>query len=292
MLSSVEAAFVRLLRGTVVTTAFISIAITIIALIYAAYAQFKPDPKPQLSQRVHEFRNATDPARLIESIFPPNSDLVKGLRGRSSIPPYIFHSASVEEIFSEFNKFLDAFLGGKFESAKQFSDWLFSSNGIELSWSKAISDNNALNEDNVNRLWPSMLFDYAVRLQKIAPILADARNAHKYPTSFDKLTAPTGRAQAPYFLAWYFSEMQTALSQEATRFIRETAEREHLRQQAPIALYVAASAFGYFIFIMFLFLFVSIEASLRKGAEHAFSTKTPSSPPDLPHADTGATAQA
>lgn len=167
MLSSIEAAFVQLLRGTVVTTAFISIAITIIALIYAGYAQFKPDPKPQLSQRVHEFRNATDPTRLIESIFPANSDLVKGLRDRSSTPPYIFHPASMDEIFSEFNKFLDAFLGGKFESAKQFSDWLFGSNGIELSWSKAISNNDASNEDNVNRLWPSILFDYALRLRKL-----------------------------------------------------------------------------------------------------------------------------
>lgn len=236
MLSPIEGIFVRLLRGTVVATAFISIAATIVSLVYAANAQFAPDPKSRLSQRVLEFRTATDPAKLIESVFPPDSDLVKEVRERSASSPYTFNAASTEELFTEFNKFLDTFLGGKFESAKQFSDWLYGSDRIELRWSKKIDHKEASNEDNVNILWSSLLFDYVVRLEKIAPTLADARKAHKFPTSFDKLTAPIGRAQAPYFLTWYFASLQTALNNEATRFERETLEREQLRQHVPISL--------------------------------------------------------
>lgn len=279
MLSPVETIFVRLLRGTVVATAFVSIAITIIALVYAAYAHFTPEPKPRLSQRIGEIRSATDPAKLLESLFPLDSDLVKEMRNLSAASPYALRAASNDEIFAEFNKFLDIFLGGKFESAKQFSDWLFGSDRIELTWSRTIDDEKALNEDNVDILWRSMLFDYAAKLQKIAPALSAARKAQKFSQSFDKLTAPTGRAQAPYFLAWQFGAMQAALKNEAERFTREVFEREQLRAQVSIALYVAASAFGYFIFIMFLFLIVSIEASIRIGAERAFVSNAPLAQP-------------
>lgn len=278
MLSPIEALFVRLLRGTVVATAFFSMLVTICALVYAAYAYYSPEPAYHLSQNVAKFRAATDPAELIKKLFPPDSDIVKTARDRSGAVAYTFRAASVADLFAGFNKFLDAFVGGKFESDKQFSDWLIGSDSIDMKWSRTMDHPNATNEDSVNRLWPSLLFDYALRLQQIAPALADVRKAHKYPTPLDRFTAPTGTNQAPYFLAWFFQAMQVTLNEEQQRFEDEKFEREQLRQRVPVSLYVAASAFGYFIFIMFLFLIVSIEASLRNAAEYAASVRTPGAP--------------
>lgn len=272
MLSPVESFFVRLLRGTVIFTASVSFAATIAALLYAAYAHYAPEPKVQLTAHIDEFRAATDPVKLIKKLFPANSDIVKRAAEMPNRVTYQRTNASVPAIYGEFNKFLDAFLGGSFESQDLFVNWLVGQNSIGLSWSQMIDDRDATNESNVNFLWRSMLLDYAKRLQIQAPLLAEFNKKDQYKDSFDRLTAPTGRAQAPYFLAWYFEALQKELQQVATKLTEEKDEREVLRAQTPIALYAAMAAFGYFILIMFLFLVVSIEASLRLTAESASAT--------------------
>src|ERR1035437_1243226 len=152
MLTPIESFFVRLLRGTVVFTALVSFAITILALAYAGYAQFAPEPTAKLSGRVSQIRQAIDPANLIKQLFPADSSVTKDVLANVDNVAYSFRNAPDAEIFNEFNKFLDISLGGSFESQKQFSDWLYGSNHINFSWDNSIDDKIESNEDNVNNL--------------------------------------------------------------------------------------------------------------------------------------------
>lgn len=267
MLTPIESFFVRLLRGTVVFTAFVSFAITILALFYAGYGQFAPEPTANLSSRVSQIRQATDPTNLIKELFPADASVTKEVVAKVDNVTYSLRNPSDGEIFNEFNKFLDVLLGGSFDNQKQFSDWLYGSNQIGFSWSGFIDNKDVRNEDNVNILWRSLLIDFAKRLSARAVLLADAKKKNLFPDAFDRLTAPTGRSQAPYFLVWYFNTLQNELQKVSGELVAERNERAALRLTVPVALYVAAAAFGYFICIMFLFLIVSIEASLRRIAE-------------------------
>ena len=267
MLTPIENFFVRLLRGTVVFTAVVSFAVAILALVYAGYARFAPEPTAKLSGRISQIRQAIDPANLIKEQFPADASLTKDIVANADNVGYLLRYASDAEIFNELNKFLDILLGGSFESQKQFSDWLHGSNHISFSWDGSIDDKNAGNEDNVNILLRSLLIDYAKRLSVRAPLLADARKKKLFPNSFNQLTAPTGQLQAPYFLVWYFDSLQRELRNASVELVTEKTARAALRLTVQPALYVAGGAFGYFICIMFLFLVVSIEASLRRTAE-------------------------
>ena len=100
------------------------------------------------------------------------------------------------------------------------------------------------------------------RLSFRAESLPNARKQRLYQASFDRLTTPTGQSQAPYFLVWFFN----ALQDELRAVDRDLGTQRLERNAIPLALIVAASAFGYFILIMFLFLVVSIEASVRRLA--------------------------
>src|ERR1039458_1918617 len=112
MLTPIESFFVRLLRGTVVFTAFVSFAITILALFYAGYAQFAPEPTARLSSRISQIRQATDPSNLIKELFPADASVTKEVVAKADNVAYSLLNASDEEIFKEFNKFLDILLGG------------------------------------------------------------------------------------------------------------------------------------------------------------------------------------
>lgn len=267
MLSRIESCFVSLLRGTVVFTAFISIFVAIAALIYAAYAQYAPEPSARLSGRMPAFIEATDPAKLFKQLFPADSEIVTQATSLTDNVRYSFQNASNEQIFAEFNRFLDSFLGGSFQSQRQFNDWVYGNDRIEFTWSKDIDNERATNEDNVNILWKSLIIDYAQRLTVRAQLLSDSKKKNLYSSSFDRLTAPTGRSRAPYFLVWYFDSVQAVLRQVQQELLSAKIERNALRLTVPISLYVASAAFGYFILIMFLFLVVSMEASLRRVAE-------------------------
>jgi hypothetical protein len=262
MLSNIEHFFVRLLRGTVVATAFIAFLVAVAALLYAGYAQYAPEPQASLSRRIDKFRQEVDPAALIKQIFSNDSTVYKDANVADRIS-YERSAPSDEVLLNGINKFLDISLNASIERRQQFSDWLYGTNKIEFLWSRSIDDKDATNENNVNFLWRSLLNDYATRLVFRSQSLGAARKQRLYSTSFDKLAAPTGQSQAPYFLVWFFEKLQgelRAVDQELTQL---RIERNLLRQTVPLALTVASGAFGYFIFIMFLFLVVSIEASVR-----------------------------
>ena len=112
------------------------------------------------------------------------------------------------------------------------------------------------------------------RLSFRAESLPNARKQRLYQASFDRLTTPTGQSQAPYFLVWFFNALQDELRAVDRDLGTQRLERNALRLTIPLALIVAASAFGYFILIMFLFLVVSIEASVRRLA--GLATQQPS----------------
>jgi hypothetical protein len=269
MLNPMESFFVRLLRVTVILTALVSLATAAITLLYAGYAQYLPEPTAKLSGRVSQIRQAIDPANLIKELFPDDSSVTKTALANADNVAYSLRNASDAEIFTEFNRFLDVLFGGSFESQKQFSDWLHGSNRIYFSWNDSIDNNSAHNEDNVNVLWRSLLFDYAKRLSVRATVFADAKKRGLYSSSFDRLTEPNRPSSAPYFLVWFFNSLQTELQSASSDLTNRRAERAALRVTVQPALYIAAGAFGYFISIMFLFLFISIEASLRWTAETA-----------------------
>jgi hypothetical protein len=277
LLSHTELVFVRLLRGTVIATACVALVIAAGALVYAAYARFSPEPTARLSSRIDKMRQAADPANLIREIFPKDSGPHTDAALADNVP-YQRRQPSTEELFSQLNKFLEAALSASFESQKQFSDWLFGSNQLPFSWSGGIDDKNASNDDNVNVLWRSLFLDYAKRLTFRATSLRRARDQRLFPSSFDRLTAPTGRSSAPYFVAWFFQTLQKELASAQTELAEAQIQRAALRLTVPISLAVAAGAFGYFITIMFLFLIVSIEASVRHLAEASpQSPRTPQS---------------
>jgi hypothetical protein len=267
MLSLIEGVFVRILRGTVVTTASAAILIAVGALIYAGYAHFLPEPQANLSGRVSEYRQATDPARLILAIFPPDSSVYKEIAATPDNISYESNAASDEMIFDQLNEFLNAVFGASFESKTRFSEWLYGGNKIQLSWSDIIDERNVSKENGVNYLSRSLLLDYARRLAFRAAPLGKARKQNLYADSFDRLTAPTGRSRAPYFLVWYFEHLQERLQSTTDRLTQARAERDALRLTEFPAIVTALSAFGYFIAIIFCFLLISIEASLRKVAE-------------------------
>ncbi|HKU08667.1 MAG TPA: hypothetical protein VJR30_21585 [Bradyrhizobium sp.] len=264
MLSNVETFFVRLLRGTVIATAMISFLITVLALLYAMYAQFAPNPQVRIADQLDRFRQATDPVKLIREVFPADAPIIKETGGPDNVA-YEKGKRLDPEIFQQFNKLLDGALGASFENSSQFSDWLHN-NGLRFRNYSALDNKNALDEGNIEVLWRSLLFDYARRLTARAPALAAANKAKQYSSSIDRFTAATPPTRAPYFVVWFFNKLQGELQLVAQELQEEQAKRFALKLTVPVALYVAAGAFSYFIFIMFLFLLVSIEASVRRLA--------------------------
>lgn len=86
MLSTIENFFIRLLRGTVIATAFLSFLVTVIALFYAGYAWYAPDPIPNVAGQIARLRKATDPVELLKELFPPESSVVKDTATPDAIP--------------------------------------------------------------------------------------------------------------------------------------------------------------------------------------------------------------
>lgn len=267
MLNPIESFFVRFLRVTVILTALVSLATAAITILYAGFAQYLPEPTANISGRVSQIRQSIDPVNLVKEIFQADTPVIRDMSANPDKVVYSLRLASDTELFNEFNKFLDVVLGGSFESQKQFSDWLQGNNKIDFSWNNSIDNKSARDEDNINVLWRSLLFDYAKRLSARATVVADAKKSEAY--SFDRLIEPTGRSRAPYFLVWFFNSLQTELQSASSDLANRRTERAALRLTVQPALYTAAGAFGYFISIMFLFLFISIEASLRRTAETA-----------------------
>jgi hypothetical protein len=265
MLTPTESFFVRLLRGTVVATAFVSFLIAVLAILYALYAQFAPEPQPNIAGSVVRLRQAVDPAKLIKEVFASDSTIAKEAETPDNIA-YQLNKPSQNELFQQFNTFLDRSLGASFESSNQFSDWLYGSNNIKFGWNRDLDRSTASDESNINVLWLSLLYDYAKRLNYRAPAIAAANKDKANTAGIDRFTASTSPSRAPYFLVWFFSKLQNELQQVGQELQAERAQRAALRLTIPFALYVAAGAFSYFIFIMFLFLLVSIEASVRRLA--------------------------
>jgi hypothetical protein len=267
MLSQTEHFFVRLLRNTVIGTAGLALLVATFALCVAAYAYLSPEPTLKMTQEVGRLRKATSPKIFISKIFPATSSVNVDIAKLSEAANYKFRTPTDDEIFDRLNAFLGTSIGGEIEQISQLKEWLYGSDSIEFSWSDSIDDKSAKNEDNIAKLWRSLLIDYADRLNVIAPLLQKADNEKLYPTAFDHLTAPTGRSNAPAFLYWYFSTLQTELHNIDLELNKKKFEREELRATIPYELTVAGGAYGYFIAIMFLFLIVSIESSARSIAE-------------------------
>jgi hypothetical protein len=265
MLTLTESFFVRLLRGTVVTTAFVSFLIAVLAILYALYAQFAPEPQPNIAGSIARLRQAVDPEKLIKEVFPSDSAIAKEVDAPDHIA-YQLSKPSQNELFQQFNTFLDRSLGASFESSNQFSDWLYGSNNIKFAWNRDLDRSTASDESNVNVLWLSLLYDYATRLSYRAPAIQAAKKAKAKTAGIDLFTASTPPSRAPYFLVWFFNKLENELQQVGQELQAERVQRAALRLTIPLALYVAAGAFSYFIFIMFLFLLVSIEASVRRLA--------------------------
>ncbi len=253
ILTSTERFFVRLLRSTVIFTAACALAVTVIGLMYAGYAWFQPEPKAHLSSKVTQFREATDPALLIKQMFPQDSAPYKDATSTLDKIAYERKLATTQDIFGELNKFLDAALSAGFDNQKTFEEWLFGGKRIPFSWDSSIDDKTASNEDSVDVLWRSLFLDYAKRLHARAQSLRNAREQKLFPSAFDKLTAPTGQAAAPYFVVWYFSTLQDQLRSAKNDLDTAQFARNALRLTAPIGLAVAGGAFTYFVTIMFLF---------------------------------------
>jgi hypothetical protein len=267
MLSQTEHFFVRLLRNTVIGTAGLALLVAAFALCVAAYAYLSPEPTIKMTEEVGRLRKATSPKNFVSKIFPANSSVNVGIAKLDEPNNYKFRAPTDEEIFDRLNAFLGTSIGGEIEQISQLKEWLYGSDSIEFAWSNAIDDKSANNENNIDKLWRSLLIDYADRLNAIAPLLQKADNEKLYPTAFDQLTAPTARSNAPAFLYWYFSTLQTELHNIDLELNKKKFEREELRATIPYELAVAGGAYGYFIAIMFLFLIVSIESSARHIAE-------------------------
>jgi hypothetical protein len=281
MLTATENFFVRLLRGTVVTTAFVSFLITVLAVLYALYAQFAPEPQPKITGSIARLRQAVDPANLIKEVFPSDSTIVKQIETPDNVA-YQLRKLGPNEIFQEFNAFLDHAFGASFESSNQFSGWLYGSNQIQFSWSGGLDTKSAADESNINILWPSLFVDYAKRLEVRASSIGAAAKIKSNSAAIDRFTASTPPSRAPYFLVWFFNKLQDQLQQLDQELQQERVARAALRLTIPLALYIAGGAFSYFIFIMFLFLLVSIEASVRRLASIALQTPLqPNAPPAL-----------
>ena len=265
MLSTVETFFIRLLRGTVIATAFVSFLITVLALLYAAYAFYAPDPVPNVSGQITRLRQATDPVELLKELFPPESSVVKDTAAPDAIA-YQAGKRDENETFQEFNKFLDVAFGASFDNAAQFSDWLSGRNPIPFRWPAAIDNKAKLDDSNIQLLSKSLLYDYARRLAFRAPAVKAVSKVKPYSGAVDALTAATPPSQAPYFVVWFFNRLQGELRAIGAEFQEQREQRALLRATTLFALSIAAGAFSYFILIMFLFLLVSIEASVRRLA--------------------------
>jgi hypothetical protein len=157
MLSRIENYFVSLLRGTVIATAFLSFLVTVLALLFAAYAHLAPEPQAETSKQIERFRSAVDPGKLIAEVFPTDSSVAK--EGKSTPDGVAFDKSRHydEETFGQFNKFLDVALGASFDSQAQFSDWLHGPNHIVFGWNLAIDHKDANDNDNVQNLVRSLL---------------------------------------------------------------------------------------------------------------------------------------
>ena len=135
----------------------------------------------------------------------------------------------------------------------------------------------------MNVLWPSLFFDYAKRLEYRAQLIASANKAKSNSAAIDRLTASTPPSHAPYFLVWFFNKLEgerpSSFAIDCEELQDDNNDVTALRLTIPLALYVAAGAFSYFIFIMFLFLLVSIEASVRLLASVVWQTPTGASAP-------------
>lgn len=281
MLSPVENFFIRLLRGTVIATAFVSFLVTVVALLYAGYAWYAPAPVANVAGQIARLRAATDPVELLKELFPPESSVVKDSAAPDNIA-YERANRAENDAFQEFNRFLDVALGAGFEDASQFSNWLYGRNAIPFRWSTTIDNKTKLDDSNIDLLWKSLLSDYAKRLAFRAPAVKAVSKVKPYAAALDALTAATPPSRAPYFLTWFFDRLQTELRAVADEFAERQNERIALRATAPLALSIAGGAFGYFILIMFLFLLVSIEASVRSLASPGAAPAPQPAPPVQP----------
>ena len=265
MLSPAESFFVRLLRITVVATAGLALLSAILALGAAAMAYFAPEPQAELSSQIERLRNATDPSKLMTSLFDGTA-VMAGANEEGKVV-YKFSGASDDELFAEFNSFLKNSINGHFQDEDLFKSWLYSGDRIPFTWNEDIDNPNAQDEDSVTRLTRSLLLDYAKRLNAWAPALRKANDEKLYPTAFEKLMAPTGSNNAPNFLVWFFNSLQTELATISDELTTARQKHEAQRQLIPIELEAAGVAYTYFLFMMFLFLVISVEASARRIAE-------------------------
>ncbi len=193
----------------VVTIVLVAMLIGAGAALYSVSALREPDSATTRLQRTAELRQVTDPAALLKELFPPDSRVYQDAESTPDNIPYEDDIASDQMIFAEMNKFIAVSLDASFESEEKFGDWLYGQSQIVLKWSKSVAAKGFENE--INHLWRPLLLDYAKRLSFRARSLAAARKQHQYASSFDRLTAPTGPSQAPYFLMWFFEKLEAKL---------------------------------------------------------------------------------
>src|SRR5579863_8406808 len=129
MLTATENFFVRLLRGTVITTALVSFLVAVSALIFVLYAYYAPEPQPRVANSIARFRQAVDPANLIKEVFSSDSAIFKDVDAPDNVA-YLQRKPSPSEMLQQFNEFLDRAFGASFDNSNQFSDWLYGSGAI------------------------------------------------------------------------------------------------------------------------------------------------------------------
>lgn len=273
MLTNKEAYFIKVLRGTVISTASLAFFAAIITLAFAAYAQFSPEAKINLKDRVIDISKSLEPRIMINEIYPEDSWVAKHISTIQS-GSYTYTKPSDQDLLNSFNKFLEVAINGKFENLEKFSSWLQGPNAFKLTWKEEINSENANNENNIHNLALSLLGYYADRLQVYAPILKESEVEKHYPTDgILKLTDTTGAERAPYFLFWFFKTLQSQIQSAGEDLEAEKTKRADLKAMAPLLLSISAATFVYFITIMFLFLVISIEASVRRIAEETTAKK-------------------
>lgn len=268
MLTRTESVFLEIVRRVVIGTAFLAISVCVIALAFAAYARYAPEPKFAMADHFAELREATRAANLIKTVFPKNSRVAQTADEDFPLPSNYRLEPDALVTEPKVSAILESIWDVSFSSEDTYSSLLFGDRSAEFSWSKSIDSADAKNENNVNVLWQSLYVSYINQLAVGTAQLRALKKSGKFDSEFKRLLEPdsSDSSGAPYLIYWFFDTLDQRLADLATEFDEKVQAREVLRMSQYPALYVAGAAFTYFLIVMFLFLGVSVEMHIRSIA--------------------------
>lgn len=233
-------------RKILAHSAWFSAIVCALSLVFSAYAYTSPTIKISLKERVNFIRATISPQAFILANFPKESVVVQSLNKPLQDSEYRFTTPRVEDLHGSINKFVSQIYGRTYEK-ETFDKWINAEGVLGVKWSPLIDDTKAKNDDNLNLLVRSLLFDYLQRLAQFVPTLQSVRNDPRYNSSFDSMIASSEYKEMPSFLAWFSTSMNKTFATISLEAQQNEKREVSLSKLLRLSLWVGAITLVYTI---------------------------------------------